>query len=37
MTPNTLNRRTLIGGWRPDVGVEATPANTYEVTMRRIK
>ncbi len=31
------DRRTLIGGWRPDDGVEASPANTYEVTMRRIK
>lgn len=33
----SADRRTLIGGWSPDAGVEATPANTYEVTMRRIK
>lgn len=27
---------TLAGGWRPDLGVEQTPENTYDAVMRRI-
>ena len=27
---------TLIGGWRPDAGVEQTPENTYDAIMRRV-
>ena len=27
---------TLIGGWRPDAGVEQAPENTYDAIMRRV-
>ena len=27
---------TLIGGWRPDFGIEQTPENTYDAIMRRV-